>query len=42
MTEQPPINHEAFKQFGRAGYSRVAEGYDQAAAQRGAVSCGRR
>jgi SAM-dependent methyltransferase len=33
MTEQPPIDHEAFKQFERAGYSRVAEGYDQATAQ---------
>jgi SAM-dependent methyltransferase len=33
MTDQPPIDHEAFKQFERAGYSRVAEGYDQATAQ---------
>jgi SAM-dependent methyltransferase len=32
MTEQPPIDHEAFKQFERTGYSRVAEGYDQATA----------
>lgn len=33
MTDQPAIDHEAFKQFERAGYSRVAEGYDQATAQ---------
>jgi SAM-dependent methyltransferase len=33
MTEQPPIDHEAFKQFERTGYSRVAEGYDKATAQ---------
>jgi ubiquinone/menaquinone biosynthesis C-methylase UbiE len=33
MTEQPPIDHEAFKQFECTGYSRVAEGYDQATAQ---------
>jgi ubiquinone/menaquinone biosynthesis C-methylase UbiE len=33
MTEQPPIDHEAFKQFERADYSRVAESYDQATAQ---------
>jgi SAM-dependent methyltransferase len=33
MTEQPPIDPEAFKRFERAGYSRVAEGYDQATAQ---------
>jgi hypothetical protein len=30
MTEQPPIEHEAFKQFERAGYARVAAGYDHA------------
>jgi len=33
MADQPPIDHEAFKQFERAGYSRVAEGYDKATAQ---------
>ena len=33
MTDQPAIDHEAFKQFERDGYSRVAEGYDQATAQ---------
>src|SRR4029453_5141903 len=32
MTDHPAIDHEAFKQFERAGYSRVAEGYDQATA----------
>jgi ubiquinone/menaquinone biosynthesis C-methylase UbiE len=33
MADQPTIDHHAFKQFERAGYSRVAEGYDQATAQ---------
>jgi SAM-dependent methyltransferase len=32
MTDQPPVDHEAFKQFERDGYSRVAEGYDKATA----------
>lgn len=32
MTNHPAIDHEAFKQFERAGYSRVAEGYDHATA----------
>ena len=32
MTDHPAIDREAFKQFERAGYSRVAAGYDKAAA----------
>ncbi|MEH2247979.1 hypothetical protein [Nostoc sp.] len=30
MTGQPPILHEAFKQFERDKFSLVAQGYDQA------------
>ncbi|MEH2141733.1 hypothetical protein [Nostoc sp.] len=33
MTGQPPIAHEAFKQFERDKFSLVAQGYDQAIAQ---------
>jgi SAM-dependent methyltransferase len=33
MTDQPAIDPEAFKQFERTGYSKVAEGYDKATAQ---------
>ncbi|MEH1848570.1 MAG: class I SAM-dependent methyltransferase [Nostoc sp.] len=33
MTGQPPIAHEAFKQFEREKFSLVAQGYDQAIAQ---------
>lgn len=33
MTDYPPIDHEAFKQFERDGFSRVAERYDQAIAK---------
>jgi SAM-dependent methyltransferase len=33
MTDHPPIDDAAFKQFEREGYSRVAEGYDQATAK---------
>jgi SAM-dependent methyltransferase len=33
MTDHPPIDDVAFKQFEREGYSRVAEGYDQATAK---------
>jgi ubiquinone/menaquinone biosynthesis C-methylase UbiE len=32
MTPEPAIDVEAFKKFEREGYSRVAQGYDQAAA----------
>jgi hypothetical protein len=33
MTDQPPIDREAFKQFERTGYSRVAEVYGKTTAQ---------
>ncbi|WP_392532308.1 class I SAM-dependent methyltransferase [Nostoc sp. C117] len=33
MTAHPPINDDAFKQFERNGFSRVAEEYDRAIAQ---------
>ncbi|MEH2071921.1 MAG: methyltransferase domain-containing protein [Nostoc sp.] len=33
MTNDPPINREAFKQFERDGFSKVAQGYDGAIAQ---------
>ncbi|WP_138502638.1 class I SAM-dependent methyltransferase [Nostoc sp. PA-18-2419] len=33
MTGDPPIDHEAFKQFERDGFSKVAQGYNGAIAQ---------
>ena len=33
MADQPPSDHEAFKQFERDGYSRVAEDHDKATAK---------
>src|ERR671932_197204 len=33
MTGHPPIDPEAFKQFERDGFSRIAQGYDQAIAK---------